>query len=187
MSRRWIPHLVLAALLAAEWATARLLHRPLEALEAVAASGEPQERLDALHVLANRAPLPVLDEGRPEAAPGRSTAFGVALAKQLYASDDERVKEYAFSTDVCRYEYPRWQEMMVEQRIPTAGPSAHWWRTYVIFKRKVGGQIVGGSMRLRMKELRWFLAALDGQGLEREEALEHMMALQEELQSRNAR
>lgn len=179
--RPWLPHLVVSLVLVAELGVARLQHQTTAELQALRQSGDEQQQLDALHILASRGPVEGQETGQPR--------FGIPLAKELYRNGKGRLREYAFSTDVCKYEYPLWQEMMVEQRIPTSGsgPTAHWWRAYVIFKRKVGSQIVGGSLRLRLKEVRWFFDALRGIAPSTEEANEHILALQREMQGRKGK
>jgi len=177
--RAWTPHIALGLVLALELLAARLQHQTHDELLAARTDGSVQEQLDALHILTNRAP-----GAEPTSRDG--SEYGIALARQVYGATDQRLREYAFSTDICKYEYPAWQEMLVEQRLPANAMNAHWWRSYVLFKRKVGGQIVGGSLRMRMQELRWFCAALRGVAPDRVEIIKHLRALHFEMQSRSA-
>ena len=43
---------------------------------------------------------------------------------------------------------------------------AEWWQRYVIYRRKVGGKTVGGQVRLRRDELRWYFDAMTGGALD---------------------
>ncbi|MFT5050802.1 MAG: hypothetical protein ACI8QZ_002207 [Chlamydiales bacterium] len=181
--RAWFPHCALGLLLVLELVVARVQHQSTEQLDAARASGSVQEKLDALHILTNRAP------GREPVARFGSE-YGAALAHEVYEvyevfeTRDQRLREYAFSTDICKFEYPAWQEMLVEQRLPANAVNSHWWRSFVLYKRKVGGQIVGASLRLRMQELRWFCDALQGIAPDKAALREHMRSLDLEIRSR---
>ena len=140
----WKPHLVCLAVLALEVGAALLAHRSPAELERVWREGSASERLDALHVLANR--------GRPD-----PTRFDNAFIEALLREPDDRLKEAAFVIDLCKFRVPEVQNAYLAV-IGTDYP--HWWRAYVIHRRKVGGFRVGGGSGLRRIELAWYLDAL---------------------------
>ena len=61
---------------------------------------------------------------------------------------------------MCKFlELEGQEEFLRESR----ADDAHWWRAYVIHRRKVGGEAVGAETRLGRAELLWFLESYSGQ------------------------
>ena len=140
----WKPHVVCLVILGLELGLAFVVHRSQDDLERAWREGSVQERLDALHVLANR--------DRPD-----SGRFDAAFLESLFREEDDRLKEAAFTIDVCKFYVPDRQSAYLK----VGGPDyPHWWRSYVIHRRKVGGYTVGGGGGLTRVELGWYLDAL---------------------------
>ncbi len=140
----WKPHLVCLALLGLELGAAFGWHRSVEELERAWREGSVHERLGALHVLANR--------DRPD--PRR---FDAAFVESLFREEDDRLKEAAFTIDITKFRVPDAQQAYLKD----AGTDyPHWWRAFVIHRRKVGGHAVGGGGGLTQAELAWYLDAL---------------------------
>lgn len=175
--RAWLPHLLLSLLLAAQWTVARVVHRDADELQDAYQNGSTQEQLEALHVLTNRGEL-------------AASTYGAPFVRKLMKSPQARLREYAYSTDVCKFVVPNIQSQAFSREmraITDEGklPSAEWFRTFVIFQRKVGGGNVGGQLRLRIQELHWFLDAVADRAPEQEALLAHMDELWREMRGRN--
>jgi len=140
----WKPHLLCLAVLGLELGLALLTHRSSEDLERAWREGSVEERLDALHILANR------DHPDPK-------RFDAAFLEALYHEKDDRLKEAAFTIDLCKFRVPDSQREYLKGSLPDA---SHWWRVFVIHARKVGGYSVGGGTALSRVELAWYLDAL---------------------------
>jgi len=161
-ARSWVPHLICLALLAVECGVWGLGHRGEAELQAAARDGSPRERIAALHVLTNR--------GEP--APGR---FDAAFAQALVDDPDELLREYAFTTDVCKHADPRPQYRYLKQlREQPSDP--RFWRGFVLHRRKIGVVTGGSSARLKLRELDWYFAALRGERLPGDEVLRYIEA-----------
>jgi len=154
--RGWTWHLVLGAAFIVQltgWFATRTTSAELEVL---AANGGTQARLDALHVLGNR--------GVP--APKR---FSGAEVQQLLIDPDPRMQRFAMINTVCKFRSPVWQLNHILAGAERA--DAAWWVDYMIQLRKVGAETVGAGFPMRVQELDWYLAALEGEDPPREEVL----------------
>ncbi|MCH2171390.1 hypothetical protein MK489_11450 [Myxococcota bacterium] len=121
-------------------------HRSEEQLLERWQAGSTQERLDALHVLANRG------EPSPE-------LFGPSFVQGLLSHPDRRLLDVAFSTDISKFHFPEIQnEWLMHSNVDTP----NWWMSYVLHHRKVGGYQVGGDSSLTRRELDWYLEAEKG-------------------------
>ena len=158
--RPWLPHLVCLALLLAQGAAWAVLHRSNDELERDAVQGDPQARIAALHILTNR------DEPAAE-------RFDFDFATSLIESDEPLLREYAYTTDICKHAEPRVQ--YTELKALAERPSdPEFWRTFVFHRRKVGVLLGGSSARLRLAEFHWYRDALAGRELPGEELLTHI-------------
>lgn len=156
--RGWWLHLACMVFLALEVAGAAWMHQSKEELESAWQRGSTQERLDALHVLTNR--------GRPDAQ-----RFGSDFVAALLQEEDDRLKEAAFTIDLCKFELPELQR----KYLGANGPDyPHWWRAYVFHHRKVGGYPVGGGGGLTRQELAWYLEALRDQVPPMDDIIAHL-------------
>jgi len=153
----WRWHLILGALLVVELAVWGATSESDEDLTARAASGEVQERLDALHVLGNR--------GVP-----RRVHFTGNKIKRLLADPDPRIQRFALTATVCKFQTPRWQLRRILEGAERA--DAEWWIDFVIQLRKAGTESVGGGFAMRLQEFEWYCAALDGVDPPRDAVLE---------------
>lgn len=159
---RWLPHLVCLALLLAQAGAWAVLHRDLDELERDAAEGDARSRIAALHILTNR--------GEPPAE-----RFDSDFVTSLLESDDPLLREYAYTTDVCKHAEPR--EQYRELKLLTERPSSpEFWRAFVLHRRKVGVALGGSSERLRLEEFLWYRDALAGRELPGDELLVHIEA-----------
>lgn len=138
----WIPHGVLLAILISEGAAWGLAHRSAAELEPSAAAAD--ERIEALHVLTNR--------GEPD-----RDRFAETFVQALLAEEDPLLCEYAFTSDVCNLSATL-QYQYLKERLEAV--DAHWWRSFVIYRRKLGAGVGGSSARITPRELGWYLDAL---------------------------
>lgn len=155
---RLLPHLFLVAVLVVELLVGAGIHRAESELLYLADEGTTAERLWAWHVLANRAPTEL--------------EFTDETNRGLMNDEDPLVVDYSFAIDVSRllfaHDVLARQEARLRKRLrpgdARSSPDdvAEWWRRYVIYRRKVGGKVVGGMVRLRRDELRWYFDALEG-------------------------
>jgi len=169
---RWLPHMLIAALITVELLVASGLHQGTDELRAQAEHGDTHERIWALHVLANR-------------DPEQSGIDGKAIG-ELLADEDPLVVDFAFTIDICRLagalerngRPPFRQEGRIRAKIKGQGElydsqeTADWWRRFVIYARKVGGRSVGGTLRLQRREVGWYFDALAGRPLDEAALLE---------------
>lgn len=159
--RSWLPHVGLALALAAELGVFLSVHRTNEELQRQAFAGDAKARIGALHALTNRGTL-------------NAKQFGRAFLRPLLEDPDELIREYAFTTDVCKFSDIGLQEDFL--RRDHGDDRSHWWRCYVIHRRKVGGESLGAETRLGRVELLWFLVSFHGK-LERGEIDAHLRTL----------
>ena len=151
---RILPHLFLLVAITVELLLASGFHQEQPELHTQAAEGSSHERIWALHVLANRDPA--------------NAGLDPTYVQALLRDEDPLVVDFAFTIDICRLVHPAWQNRRMAKRLdPEAATTSpdepnDWWRRFVLFRRKVGGMPVGGTRRLRLEELRWYLDALQG-------------------------
>ena len=55
-----------------------------------------------------------------------------------------------------------------------------WLRRYLLYRRKVGGATYGAALRLKMQELEWLLAVMDGEKMNEAEVLAYLMERKQE-------
>lgn len=167
----WLPHAVLGAMAALTLGLARARHVDNDEAWAVATdeAADSQARLEAVHRLACR-------------ATARTPAIGDQLARQLLASPDERLREFALTSVLCRHHTgeptaePALQLAYVV-RHPGPPATAHYVRSVLHYLRKAGGAPVGGLGRLSWTEVGWFLDALAGRPMPSAEVFEeHLRA-----------
>lgn len=168
------PHLALLAAGALCAVVAALRHVPDdEAWRRALDPGAPADvRIGAIHRLANR-------------AVARDPRLGEDLARALLASADERLREYALTTDLAKHHAgspdaePALQTVYaLTHEFPYGAP--HQVRSVLIHLRKVGGVPVGGRFRLTLDEVRWFLASLRGGPLPTAEELARHVAARDD-------
>ncbi len=159
--RSWLPHVVLVLAGMATFAVARVQHlSTAEALRIAQDRDAPTaDRIWAAHIAANRA-----TERDPE--------LGVDLTADLLTSEDERLREYALTIDLCRHAIlpptapmaasPPLQSSYAYGPLPPGGWTGHRIRSLILYRRKVGGSRVGGVRRMELDEVRWFTDSLDG-------------------------
>ena len=157
----WLPHVVLVALACSMIGVAKAKHISTEAATAIALdpSAEPDERIWAMHLAANRATA--MDPG-----------LGIELAQLFLQSDSDKVREAAFVIDLCRQAVrapnakpgapPPIQAAYAYSALPEGVWTPHRIRSLVLFRRKVGGPSVGGIRRMALAEAQWFLDSLAG-------------------------
>ena len=142
-TRPWHLHAFCALVIAAELVFAWGRHQSDAELRVQAGAGSTQERLDALHILTNR--------GEPD-----PSMFSPESVAALLRDPDDRIREFAFTNDVCKFHVPDLQNAYL--RATTDYP--HWWRATLLHRRKVGGPVVGGGVTLSRVELAWYDEAL---------------------------
>ena len=173
--RRWLPHLVTALVLLAELMIWGLVHRSDDELRSTFRDGSTQRRLDALHVLANRGEV-------------EPTRFGDSFVPRLLSDPDDRMKEAAFTNEVCRvFAPPTIQSDYSRDAARFADDDlGHWWRSHVIHRRKVGGAGTPGEggLKLQRQELAWFLDAVEGRPLDRRAMTAYLRARMEQTRRR---
>jgi len=168
--RRWRPHLILVSLLVLQLLTWAVLHRSDEEILDAWESGTTRQRLDAFHVMTNRG---TLDPAR----------FDEAFVRGLLDDPEARVKELAFTNEVCKFHVPELQTRYVYDF--SGGDLAHAWRSYVLHRRKVGGTfVVGGGLRLQRQELEWFLDATAGRPIDEQAVQRHLINLMNRINRR---
>ncbi|TDJ67161.1 MAG: hypothetical protein E2O39_15215 [Planctomycetota bacterium] len=172
--KAWVPHMVCLGLLLGQLGTWLALHRSDAEIESAWRDGATtRERLDALHVLLNRG---TLDPSR----------FGLPFVRELLAEDDDLLKEVAFTNDVCKFLDPEYQKTEYLGGSHLDADIQHFWRSYVIFRRKVGGGVTGAGLRLLRQELAWFYDAVHERPLSIDDILLHMEARWQEIARRQA-
>lgn len=159
------PHLALIAVAAVLVAVARSRHLDDQEAWRVAidAAATTEARIGAAHRLACR-------------ATERSPAVGEELAATFLASSDERLREFALTSALCRHHggdpgaAPALQrDYVARHAAPPTSP--HALRAVLLYMRKVGGVPVGGQGRLTWTEVGWFLDSLAGRPLPPPETL----------------
>lgn len=152
----WLPHTLLLAAAALTFALAHARHLDDDEAWAVATdeAADGRARIEAVHRLGCR-------------ATSRMPVLGDQLTRQLLAGSDERLREFALTSVLCRHhpgsptDRPALQAAYVFQH-PGPAASAHHVRSVLHYSRKVGGAPVGGFGRLSWVEVGWFLDALAG-------------------------
>ena len=143
-TKRWLPVALCVALIVLELGVWAGLHRSDEEIERAWRVGPPKERVAALNILANR--------GEP--SPRR---FDEDFVHSLLREPDLLLREAAFTSQVCKFHEPVLQKTyLVSARVDPA----HWWRSYLIHRRKTGGQALAGGAGLSHRELAWYFQAL---------------------------
>jgi len=149
-------HRICALLLCLELGAWAWLHRSDAELRWQVARGSAGERIDALHVLANR--------GTPDPA-----LFGDALVRSLLANPDDRLKELAFAHEIGKFGDSGLQAQHVYRY--AGSDTAHWWRAYVLHSAKVGG-----GPRLDRQALRWWFDSVAEHPPDLQQARAHIVA-----------
>jgi len=161
VSGGWRLHGICLLVLAAQTGLWYAGHRSDRTLWQQTRSEDPQERIDALFLLLERGAFdPLWSE--------------LQLADQLLASSDPREAEFAHTTAVCKNAGADVQYRYLRERIEAGEVDAHFWRSFVLLRRKIGVVVGGSSGRLDRRELEWWLAARDGRPLPVDEVLEHI-------------
>ncbi|MFT5733946.1 MAG: hypothetical protein ACJAZN_003229 [Planctomycetota bacterium] len=157
----WLPHVALVAIACAMVVFARAQHQDTEAAMQTAfdADADPDDRIWAMHLVANRA-----TEVDPR--------LGVGLVESFLASDSDKVREAAHLIDLCRHAIqppgapdgaaPPIQDGYAYGALPAGEWTPHRIRCLVLHRRKVGGSAVGGIRRMELAEAGWFLDSLAG-------------------------
>jgi len=143
-SNPWRLHVLLVLLIGAQVLVAGMLREDDEELERNVSQGTPQTQLDALHVL--------LASGEPD-----RERFGIAFAREILDAGDPRVRDLAFSNDVCRLEDPEAQIRWLAQNMQDPLPP-EWIRAFVLQFRKVGGRTTRASLRMNRQEFEWLMS-----------------------------
>lgn len=170
---RFLPHLLLLGLAGTEIGVWSAHHRTEEQLHQLSKQGSSQERLWALHVLTNRAGL-------------ANTRFDRAYIQALLNDPDPLVADFPYTVDVCRLQSPTWQERRLSARLkpeetpPYRDGLEDWLRRYLFYRRKVGGAPYGAALRLKVQELEWLLAVMDGEQLAEDEVLAYLLERKQE-------
>lgn len=172
--RSWQPHLILVGLALGMVLVARVKHTSTE--EAIQTAfddtASTDDRLWAAHLAANR-------------ATERDPRLGDALVRAFLADEDERLREGALTIDLCRHAVhppgarpdaaPPLQSAYVYSASGGGEYTPHRVRSYVLFRRKVGGSSVGGIRRMALPEARWFLDSLRGKPLPSRQKIERYL------------
>ncbi len=183
--RPWRIHLILLALFAGQALVATALHRDRDALLEAWHTGDTSERLGALHVLTNRGEPRGIDQefvlemlGDPDLRV-REAAMGLDLAKfSLPAAQENYLSAADFGAAVRRGGTAGWGQAPVN--LPPTEELAHWWRAHFLHRRKVGGYIVGSTVRPRHQEIAWFLDAMEEKPPPRQALFAHIIAIHAE-------
>jgi hypothetical protein len=101
------------------------------------------------------------------------TATGL-LAADLLADEDPLVRELAFTTAVCKHGGPGDQYRYLKDMQESGEITPHFWRAFVLLRRKIGVVVGGSSGRLRLRELDWWLDAVAERPLPAGEVLDHI-------------
>jgi len=164
--KSWLVHIVLAGIMAAQFGLWLAQHRSDEEINAAWAGGTTDERIEALFIQANRGePNPALfDESFVEA--------------MLLNETDERLKEFVFTNDIAKFAPPPTLQGDYIFRGLGGGLPAHRLRSWLILFRRVG------SLRLHRVEVGWFLDAMAGRPLSKEDVSAHMEQRMSEITKR---
>lgn len=134
-----------------------VLHRSRPEIEALWREGDSRQRAWALHVLSNRGDIDADD-------------FDAPFMRELLSDEDLFVREMAFTNDLCKMRPPELQKEYLAEYI---GDDAHFLRSWILMKRKVGGAMVGGGLKIARKELEWLFMVENGIIPPLEEMQEH--------------
>lgn len=157
----WLPHLGLVAVALIILVAGMTRHTGTGEALAIAfdETAEPDERIWAMHLAANRA-----TEVDPR--------LGVDLVNSFLRSDSEVLREAAHLIDLCRHAIqppgapegaaPPLQDGYAFGPLPGNAWTPHRIRCFVLHRRKVGGSAVGGVRRMELPEVRWFLDSMAG-------------------------
>jgi hypothetical protein len=171
----WLPHTVLLGAAALMFAVAHAHHVPDDEAWAIATdeAADGGARIEAVHRLACR-------------ATSRSPVLGDQLTRQLLASPDERLRELALTSALCRHhtgEPAREPALQAAYVLQHPGPpaTAHHVRSVLHYLRKAGGAPVGSLGKLSWVEVGWFLDALAGRPMPSADEFElHLSARMDE-------
>ncbi len=172
--RRWLPVAALLGVLLLECAAGLLALDSDSDIEGWLSSDDPEQRVRALHLFANR--------GEPERA-----FFGGSFKQELFLqNEDLRLRLFPFTNEVCKFEepIPSLQNFWVDGPKFRDPNSPVWWMSYVIYKRKVGGAQVGSSLRLRLVELEWWFEAQRAERMPGAAIHKHLRGLAMEVRER---
>ena len=161
--RSWRPHLICCLVILAQAGLWWLGHRSDRVLWQQAGSSDPRERIEALFLL--------LERGAFDPPPTE-----VPLARELLDSSDPLLAEFAHTAAVCKNGGPEAQYHDLKARIDAGDVDAHFWRSFVLLRRKVGVVVGSSSGRLGRQELEWWLEALAEHPLPADAVLRHIAA-----------
>jgi hypothetical protein len=162
MNGSWRAHLVCGAVLVAQVGLWLAGHRSDRELFAATRSEDAAERLAALSVLLERG------------------SFGAdldvqALDEELLASADPRESEFACTTAVCKHTGAETQYRRLKEQMDAGTITPHFWRSFVLLRRKIGVVVGGSSGRLKRQELEWWFDALEERALPADQVLAHIL------------
>ena len=158
MNGSWRAHLVCGAVLAAQAGLWLAGHRSRDELLVQARSEHASDRVAALFVLLERGSL-------------GSDLDRTALDEQLLASLDPLESEFACTTAVCKHTGAETQYRRLKEQMDAGAITPHFWRSFVLLRRKIGVVVGGSSGRLKRQELEWWFEALDERALPAERVL----------------
>ena len=161
MSGSWRAHLVCGAVLVAQVGLWLAGHRSERELLAATRSEDAAERVAALSVLLERG------------------SFGAdldvqALDEALLASADPLESEFACTTAVCKHTGAEAQYRRLKEQMDAGAITPHFWRSFVLLRRKIGVVVGGSSGRLQRQELEWWFDAQGERALPVDQVLAHI-------------
>ncbi len=156
--KNWRAHVVLLGIVVLQLVGWAASHQDEEARREAYATGDTQERVWALHVLANRGEIDSED-------------FSVQWMRELLKEEDLLVREMAFTYDLARIRPPGVQQAYFGDH--QGLDRSHFVRSYLIQQRKVGGQRVGAGLKLKRQELEWLLESMAGREVPNEYLFEY--------------
>jgi hypothetical protein len=158
----WRLHLLCCAVLACQFGLWLAGHRSQAELVRELGEASPEQRIEALFLLLERA------------APAPGLPMGPELAELLLGSADPLEVEFACTTSVCKHAGPERQYRSLKEQMERGAITPGFWRAFVLLRRKIGVVVGSSSGRLKRKELQWWLDALAERPLRAEEVLEHV-------------
>lgn len=161
MSGSWRAHVICGAVLAAQLGLWLAGHRSRSELLAATRSPEASERVAALSVLLERGPLDADLDGQ-------------ALDEWLLNSADPLESEFACTTAVCKHTGAETPYRRLKDQMDAGAITPHFWRSFVLLRRKIGVVVGGSSGRLKRQELEWWFAAVEERELPVDRVLAHI-------------
>ncbi len=161
MTGDWRVHVLCLGVIALQATLWALGHRSSEELAETARTASGEQKVAALHLLFERAEVDPVRHGR-------------VFAADLVADEHPLVRDFAYTTTVCKHTGPEAQLGHLKVLRDTEQVDEDFWRAFVLLRRKIGVVVGGSSARLKLRELGWWLDAVEGRPLPADEVLQYI-------------